>query len=49
MRNDVDAFAEAPFTGNPAAAGLMEKAAAVMNLSETAFVVPEESGGRAIL
>jgi PhzF family phenazine biosynthesis protein len=45
----VDAFAPAPFTGNPAAvcvleapadAGWMEAVAAEMNLSETAFVHP---------
>ena len=46
----VDAFADAPFTGNPAAVCLldaptdeawMQRLAAEMNLSETAFVVPE--------
>lgn len=45
----VDAFAEAPFTGNPAAVCLLEEPASEawmqavageMNLSETAFVVP---------
>ncbi|MEM6313482.1 MAG: PhzF family phenazine biosynthesis protein [Planctomycetota bacterium] len=45
----VDAFADAPFTGNPAAVvvtdtplddWLMQDIAAQMNLSETAFVVP---------
>jgi PhzF family phenazine biosynthesis protein len=46
----VDAFASGPFTGNPAAVCLLEhpatedwmqRVAAEMNLSETAFVVPE--------
>ncbi len=46
----VDAFAERPFTGNPAAICLLESwpsdawlqsVAAEMNLSETAFLVPE--------
>ena len=49
----VDAFAEAPFSGNPAAvclldapadAAWMQRVAAEMNLSETAFVVPQEDG-----
>ena len=46
----VDAFADRPFAGNPAAvcllpgpreAGWMQHVAAEMNLSETAFVHPE--------
>lgn len=46
----VDAFGDAPFTGNPAAvcmmdeprgAGWMQSLAAEMNLSETAFVCPQ--------
>ncbi len=50
----VDAFADAPFTGNPAAVCLLEAAAdpqwmqqvaAEMNLSETAFPVPRPGGG----
>ncbi|MDX1419230.1 MAG: PhzF family phenazine biosynthesis protein [Rubricoccaceae bacterium] len=49
----VDAFADAPFTGNPAAvclldepadAGWMQRVAAEMNLSETAFLHPGEEG-----
>lgn len=49
----VDAFAERPFQGNPAAvcpleapadAGWMQRVAAEMNLSETAFVVPNGTG-----
>ena len=49
----VDAFAERPLTGNPAAVipldqwlddGLMQAIAAENNLSETAFTVPSESG-----
>ena len=49
----VDAFAERPFTGNPAAVCLLDAAldetlmqsiAAEMNLSETAFVLPRDSG-----
>lgn len=49
----VDAFAEGPFTGNPAAVmpldhwlddGTMQAIAAENNLSETAFTVPSESG-----
>ena len=49
----VDAFASAPFTGNPAAAcllpapaeaGWMQSLAAEMNLSETAFVSPRADG-----
>jgi PhzF family phenazine biosynthesis protein len=51
----VDAFAEKPFAGNPAAVCLldapaeepwMEHMAAEMNLSETAFLWPEEDGFR---
>jgi len=50
----VDAFAERPFGGNPAAVCLlpeprepdwMQKVAAEMNLSETAFLVPLPAGG----
>jgi PhzF family phenazine biosynthesis protein len=49
----VDAFAERPFQGNPAAvcplelpadAGWMQRVAAEMNLSETAFTVPNATG-----
>jgi len=49
----VDAFAERPFTGNPAAVmpldhwldnSLMQAIAAENNLSETAFTVPSEDG-----
>jgi PhzF family phenazine biosynthesis protein len=49
----VDAFAEAPFSGNPAAVCLMDAAApeawmagvaAEMNLSETAFLFPQSEG-----
>ncbi|QJE73583.1 PhzF family phenazine biosynthesis protein [Aerophototrophica crusticola] len=49
----VDAFAERPFTGNPAAVvpldswlpdGLMQAIALENNLSETAFLVPEGDG-----
>jgi len=49
----IDAFADAPFTGNPAAvclldgpaeAGWMQRVAAEMNLSETAFLHPVEGG-----
>ncbi len=49
----VDAFAEAPFTGNPAAvcymmaprsAAWMQKVAAEMNLAETAFFFHDEDG-----
>ncbi|HWI75625.1 MAG TPA: PhzF family phenazine biosynthesis protein [Sphingomicrobium sp.] len=49
----VDAFAEAPLSGNPAAVmpldhwlddALMQAIAAENNLSETAFLVPSESG-----
>ena len=49
----IDAFADAPFTGNPAAvcpldswlpAELMQAIAAENNLSETAFFVPEGDG-----
>lgn len=51
----VDAFAERPFTGNPAAvcildapadAGWMQAVASEMNLSETAFLHPEQEGYR---
>jgi len=51
----VDAFAERPFTGNPAAVcvlpaprdeGWMQSVAMEMNLSETAFLHPEEDGWR---
>lgn len=51
--HQVDAFADAPFTGNPAAvclleaaadAGWMQAVAAEMNLAETAFVVPRVGG-----
>ena len=51
--DQIDAFAEAPFTGNPAAVALLEApadpawmqaVAAEMNLSETAFVVPAGAG-----
>jgi PhzF family phenazine biosynthesis protein len=50
----VDAFAEAPFTGNPAAVmpldhwlddALMQRIAAENNLSETAFAVPSQGEG----
>ena len=50
----VDAFAEGPFTGNPAAVmpldhwladSTMQAIAAENNLSETAFTVPSEGGG----
>ena len=50
----VDAFAERPFTGNPAAvcllataadAGWMQQVAAEMNQAETAFVVARPDGG----
>lgn len=49
----VDAFTDRPFGGNPAAicllaepaeAGWMQRVAAEMNLSETAFLVPEDEG-----
>lgn len=49
----VDAFADRPFTGNPAAvcpldaprdAAWMQSVAAEMNLSETAFLVPRDDG-----
>ncbi len=49
----VDAFTDRPFGGNPAAicllaepaeAGWMQRVAAEMNLSETAFLVPEGEG-----
>ena len=49
----VDAFTDEPFAGNPAAVvvvdawpddGLMQRLAAENNLSETAFVVPEDRG-----
>ncbi|MED4877379.1 PhzF family phenazine biosynthesis protein [Anoxybacillus geothermalis] len=51
----VDAFTDRPFAGNPAAVCLlphpardewMQRVAAEMNLSETAFVVPHEGGYR---
>jgi PhzF family phenazine biosynthesis protein len=51
----VDAFADRPFTGNPAGvcvvgpdadAEWMQAVAAEMNVSETAFLVPLEDGGR---
>ena len=49
----IDAFADAPFTGNPAAVmpldawlddATLQKIAAENNLSETAFLVPDRSG-----
>ena len=49
----VDAFADRPFTGNPAGVCIlaepapeswMQSVAAEMNLSETAFVVPQKDG-----
>ncbi len=49
----VDAFADGPFTGNPAAVAILEafppdgwmaRVAHQMNLSETAFVVPRSDG-----
>lgn len=49
----IDAFASAPFTGNPAAVmplsawlddALLQKIAAENNLSETAFLIPDTSG-----
>lgn len=51
----IDAFAEQAYSGNPAAVcllehpvdeGYMQKTAAEMNLSETAFLWPEEDGYR---
>lgn len=51
----VDAFADRPFTGNPAAVcvmpaprdeGWMQSVAMEMNLSETAFLHPEDGGWR---
>ena len=51
----VDAFADRPLTGNPAAVmplerwlddALMQAIAAENNLSETAFTVPSEQRGR---
>jgi PhzF family phenazine biosynthesis protein len=51
----VDAFSEAPFAGNPAAVCLlaqppadawMQRVAAEMNLSETAFLLPQPDGYR---
>lgn len=51
----VDAFTEKPFAGNPAAVCIMERpadeawmrnVAAEMNLSETAFLHPENEGWR---
>jgi PhzF family phenazine biosynthesis protein len=50
----VDAFADRPFTGNPAAVcllaepgdpGWMQRVAAEMNQAETAFVAPRSDGG----
>jgi len=50
----VDAFTDRPFSGNPAAvcvlprpfpSGWMQSVAREMNLSETAFLVPETDGG----
>jgi PhzF family phenazine biosynthesis protein len=50
----IDAFTSEPFKGNPAAVCLldeprpaewMQKVAAEMNLSDTAFVVPRQDGG----
>src|SRR5713101_489573 len=50
----IDAFAEGPFTGNPAAVcpldawlpdDVMQSIAAENNLSETAFLVPERAKG----
>ena len=52
----IDAFADGPFTGNPAAvvilpaaaeAGWMQHVAAEMNLAETAFLVPRSGSGAA--
>ena len=49
----IDAFADAPFTGNPAAVmpltawlddSVLQRIAAENNLSETAFIVPDASG-----
>ena len=49
----IDAFADAPFTGNPAAVmplaawlddAVLQAIAAENNLSETAFIIPDESG-----
>ena len=54
--HQVDAFADRPFAGNPAAvcvlerfagAAWMQSVAAEMNLAETAFVVPRPAGGPA--
>jgi PhzF family phenazine biosynthesis protein len=51
--SQVDAFADRPFTGNPAAVmpleewlgdGVLQAIAAENNLAETAFLVPDESG-----
>jgi PhzF family phenazine biosynthesis protein len=51
----VDAFTDRPFAGNPAAVcllsepaadGWMQQVAAEMNLSETAFLLPEQDGYR---
>jgi len=51
----VDAFTDSPFTGNPAAVCIlaspcdeawMQNVASEMNLSETAFLYPEEAGFR---
>src|SRR3546814_16360801 len=52
-RTRVDAFADRPFTGNPAAVmpldawlsdDLLQKMAAENSLAETAFLVPDDSG-----
>lgn len=51
--HQIDAFTDSPFAGNPAAVTLlddwpdadrMQRIAAEMNLSETAFLVPEDEG-----
>lgn len=51
----IDAFSDRPFRGNPAAvclltapaeAGWMQSVASEMNLSETAYLHPEEDGYR---
>ena len=51
--SQVDAFADRPFTGNPAAVmpleewlgdGVLQAIAAENNLAETAFLIPDESG-----
>jgi len=50
----VDAFADRPFSGNPAGVCLLDRAApeewmqavaAEMNVAETAFLVPRDDGG----